>query len=130
MTQEEFQRLVLEKLVSLESGQIRMETRMGNIEARVGNMETRMGNMETRMGNIETNMENIESRMGNIETRQIQQETHLQEIKKFQQTSILETIEYIHDHLVTKDDLHASMKTLNDRLFVQEVELNKLKLVR
>lgn len=123
MTQEEFQRLVLEKLVSLESGQTRMETRMEN-------METRMGNIESNMENMETRMENIESRMGNIETRQIQQETHLQEIKKFQQTSILETIEYIHDHLVTKDDLHASMKTLNDRLFVQEVELNKLKLVR
>lgn len=109
MTQEEFQRSVLEKLVSLESGQTRIENRMGNIESRMETMETKMEDMETR---------------------QMQQETQLQEIKKFQQTSILETIEYIHDHLVTKDDLHASMKTLNDRLFVQEVELNKLKLVR
>ena len=56
MSNEEFQRLVLEKLGGF-------ETRFDNLEKRFDNLETRFDNLEVRMGKVETRLDNLEEQM-------------------------------------------------------------------
>lgn len=56
MSNEEFQRLVLEKLGGF-------ETRFDNLEKRFDNLETRFDNLEARMSKVETRLDNLEEQM-------------------------------------------------------------------
>ncbi|MEN6306110.1 MAG: hypothetical protein ABFD91_00010 [Anaerohalosphaeraceae bacterium] len=56
MTNEEFQKLVLEKLESLDSGMTNMDSRTTTIESKIVNIESKMTNMDSRMTNMENNM--------------------------------------------------------------------------
>lgn len=102
MTQEEFQRLVLEKLMSLETGQTQLKKEMVELKEEVHDIKSELGDLKKDVC----------------------------EIREFQKTSVLEIIEFVYEHTCTKDDLSASMKALNDDMFIQKVELNKLKLVK
>jgi len=63
MTNEEFQRLVLEKLDNLEMGQ-------KSLEARQGNLEVGQKSLEARQGNLEMGQKSLEARQGNLEAGQ------------------------------------------------------------
>ena len=56
MSNEEFQRLVLEKLGVF-------DTRFDNLEKRFDNMEARFDNLEARMSKVETRLDNLEEQM-------------------------------------------------------------------
>lgn len=62
MSNEEFQRLVLEKLGGFEK-------RFDNLETRFDNMEKRFDNLEARMDKVETRLEGLDLQMGRVETR-------------------------------------------------------------
>ena len=63
MSNEEFQRLVLEKLGGFETRFDNLETRFDNLEKRFDNLETRFDNLEVRMGKVETRLDNLEEQM-------------------------------------------------------------------
>lgn len=59
MTNEEFQRLVLEKLGNLEEGQRNLEEKIGNLEVKVGNLEEGQRNFEEGQKSIQKDIRSI-----------------------------------------------------------------------
>ena len=60
MTNEEFQRIVIEKLENLEVGQKNLETRQKNLEEGQKNLETRQVSLEAGQKNLETRQKSLE----------------------------------------------------------------------
>ena len=76
MSNEEFQRLVLEKLGGIETCLDKIETRLDRVEERLSNLELRLDKVEERLGSLEARMDKVETRldgldlqMGKVETR-------------------------------------------------------------
>lgn len=67
MTNEEFQKLVLEKLTSLEQGQAKLEQGQANLEQRQANLEQGQKILETKVdngqSNLATRLENVEGQL-------------------------------------------------------------------
>ena len=59
MTNEEFQRIVLEELKDLKAGQGKLEDRIGSLEDSMGSFEDRMGSFEDRMGSFERKLDAV-----------------------------------------------------------------------
>lgn len=130
MTQEEFQRLVLEKLMSLETGQTQLKKEMGELKEEVHDIKSEMGEFKEEIRDIRSEMGELKEAVCGIKSELGDLKKDVCEIREFQKTSVLEIIEFVYEHTCTKDDLSASMKALNDDMFIQKVELNKLKLVK
>ena len=69
MSNEEFQRLVLEKLGGIETRLDKIETRLDRVEERLDKVEERLGSLEARMDKVETRLDGLDLQMGKVETR-------------------------------------------------------------
>jgi hypothetical protein len=67
MTNEEFQRLVLQKLDNLELGQKSLEEGQNRLEKRQKSLELGQRNLEQRQKNLELGQKNLEERQKNLE---------------------------------------------------------------
>ncbi|AFS77339.1 hypothetical protein Curi_c02590 [Gottschalkia acidurici 9a] len=95
MTNEEFQRIVIEKLENLEIGQKSLETRQRNLEdgqksleARQKNLEEGQKNLETRQKNLEEGQKSLETRQGSLEVGQKNLETRQKSLEEGQEEII------------------------------------------
>ncbi|MCX7780175.1 MAG: hypothetical protein N2491_04545 [Negativicutes bacterium] len=69
MTNEEFQKLMLQKMDSIENRIGAMETRIGSMEAKIDSMEAKIGAMETKIGAMEIKIGAMEIKIGAMETK-------------------------------------------------------------
>lgn len=102
---------------------------IGSINSRLARVENKQDEQRDILQAIRNKQEHTNAELEGLKTTTATAAS-VKEIRDFQQTSILETIEYIHDRMVTKEDLSASMNVMNEDLFNQKVELHKLKLVK
>lgn len=124
MKEEQFQDLVLQEL--------------RGINGRLGSLEAKVDNLETKVDALEVKVEELGVRLERVEHRQEEQHDMLEALlsnQKFANARIeqlkITTVDVeIIQKLATKDDLKASMQALSNRLFSQEVEVEKLKLVK
>jgi len=101
MTNEEFQKLVLEKLGGIEG-------RIDTLEGRLGNLEEGQIKLEGRLNNLEEGQIKLEGRLNNLEEGQRKLEKGQEDIKR--------ELRYIWDDI----------KRIDNRLEKQEIKLKKV----
>ncbi|SDF09248.1 hypothetical protein [Sporolituus thermophilus] len=157
MSNEEFQKLVLQELTSIK-GQLNENSRfieallhrtaeldaqlhnvsanvdklcgqVNNPETKVGNLEAKVNNLEAKVGNLETKVDNLEIKVNNLEIKVNALETKVSGLEtKFD--ALQTQVTTIQANMATKEDIaevNASIMVLNDRLFRQETEITRLK---
>lgn len=105
MTNDEFQKLVLEQLQSINSEVKDVKQRVGNFEHGQQELKKEMGSLSNRVGNLEAGQQRIESRLENevidkiralFDAREVQNDVNAKILDK------LEDIEINTNYLVAK----------------------------
>lgn len=79
---------------------------------------------------IKDEVKGINERLTSLETKVNTIDNKLDDTIKFNQTTALDTVEYIHNKLATKDNVRridVKIDLINDRLFQQEATLKLVK---
>ena len=131
MTQEEFQNLVLQKFDSIDK-------KFDSIDKKFDSIDKRFDSMDKSFNSMAEDLKTLKSDVKGIKTQQeehgqiLQALLHNQEVANARLEGLeisKATVESI-EKLATKDDLKACMKLMNNRMFEQELEVEKLKLVK
>jgi predicted nucleic acid-binding Zn-ribbon protein len=111
VTNEEFQKLVLEKLSGIES-------KFDNLESEVSGLKSKIGGVETRFDGLE---------------EQVKENTNIIKAVRHNQEFGIAKLEALVLNTASKESivkLDAKFDVLNDRLFQQEADLKILKAVK
>lgn len=149
---DKFQSLVLQKFDSIDQKFESIDKKFEAIDSRFDAIDKKFETIDTRFDAIDKKFETIDTRFDAVEQDlktvksdvqgiKTQQEEHgqlLQALLHNQEVANarLEGLELSKatvsaiDKLATKDDLKACMKLMNNRMFEQELEVEKLKLVK
>lgn len=122
MTNEEFQRLVLEKLDSLDEGQKNLEKRIINLEAGQMKLEIGQKNLETGQMNLEIGQKQIIIKLDGV----IEQTADLTEFRHETKEHFIKIQDYIHELDVKNSDRHFDftnqIEVLRDS--INRIEIN------
>ena len=133
MTNEEFQRLVLEKLDKLETRMDNLETGQSKLEVGQNKLETRMDNLETGQNKLETRMDNLETGQTKLEIGQKNLELGQKEIMEKLDAVIEQTADLTEFRHEVRDEL-ADIKSNISRIEIATADnwsdIAKLKAVR
>lgn len=139
MTNEEFQKLVLEKLGGLEKSFYGLETRFDGMETRFDRLETEFGGLKTQIGGLETEFDGLKTQIGGLEKRfdgleeQVKENTEIIKAVRHNQEFGIAKLSALELSTASKESivkLDAKFDVLNDRLFQQEADLKILKAVK
>ena len=131
MTNEEFQKSMLEKLGNLEAGQKELKDKFSDS---TGQLNEDISNVKNQLMELKEDISNVKGQL-NENTQIIKALLHRTEELDAKFDGLLTTAvtkEAI-ANLATKEDIenmNAKIDTLNTRLFYQETELTKLKAVK
>ena len=125
MTDEDFQKLVLDKLGGL-------ETKIGGIETEFGGLKTQIGGLEAEFGGLKTQIGGLENRFDGLE-EQVKENTEIIKAVRHNQEFGIAKLSALELSTASKESivkLDAKFDVLNDRLFQQEADLKILKAVK
>lgn len=121
-----------ELLKQLVQGQEQINKRFDSLEARFDSLEARFDGLETRFDGLETRFDSLETRFDNLEG-QTRENTDFIKALLHRTEELDAKLDNLILNTASKEsiaDLSAQFRVLNDRLFRQEVEVDKLKAVR
>lgn len=136
MTTEEFQRLVLEKLESLENGQKNLESGQKNLQERIINLEEGQRNLELGQKNLEERQKSLELGQKGLEKGQkeiiikldgvIEQTADLTEFRHETKENFIKIQDYIHELDTKNSDRHFDFTRQIEELknSVNRIEIN------
>ena len=126
MSNEEFQRLVLEKLLSLDNGQERLFKGQDELFKGQERLSVRMDNVESNMATKE-DIKNISNRIENIENNMVTKAEFFQAISE-QQKDVKTILQLIDDRTKKLDERIDRLNEKTDNL-AQETKYLAIKLV-
>ena len=127
---------ILHLLTNLNTRFDSLETRIGNIEQRLDNIEQRLDSLEIRMDKVEQRLDNLETDVSEIkaDVKELQDKQNLL-IKNFDNNvnelrKSFTSVNNCANELNRKiDDLQDGFNVLNDRQFITEKTVARLKIV-
>ena len=120
-----------------------LNTRFDSLETRIGNIEQRLDNIEQRLDSLEIRMDKVEQRLDNLETDVSEIKADVKELQNKQNLLIknfdnnvnelrksFASVNTCANELNRKiDDLQDGFNALNDRQFITEKAVARLKIV-
>ena len=120
-----------------------LNTRFDSLETRIGNIEQRLDNIEQRLDSLEIRMDKVEQRLDNLETDVSEIKADVKELQNKQNLLIknfdnnvnelrksFASVNTCANELNRKiDDLQDGFNALNDRQFITEKTVARLKIV-
>lgn len=120
-----------------------LNTRFDSLETRIGNIEQRLDNIEQRLDSLEIRMDKVEQRLDNLETDVSEIKADVKELQNKQNLLIknfdnnvnelrksFASVNTCANELNRKiDDLQDGFNVLNDRQFITEKTVARLKIV-
>jgi chromosome segregation ATPase len=130
MSNEEFQRLVLEKFDKLETRFDTLETRFDKLETRFDTLETRFDTLETRFDTLETRFDTLETRFDTLETRLVNVESDLKDLKVAVSSISEQTVvltEFKTEVNGKLNEIIESNKSIHEIIMEHEITIRNLK---
>ena len=120
-----------------------LNTRFDSLETRIGNIKQRLDNIEQRLDSLEIRMDRVEQRLDNLETDVSEIKADVKELQNKQNLLIknfdnnvnelrksFASVNTCANELNRKiDDLQDGFNALNDRQFITEKTVARLKIV-
>ncbi|RYD02602.1 hypothetical protein N752_25070 [Desulforamulus aquiferis] len=115
MTNEEFQKLVLEQLGSINKRLNSIDEGQERLESKVGSLEEGQIRLESKVGSLEEGQIRLESKVGSLEEGQIRLESKVDKLEIRIENEVIEKIRGLYDYReVTNDKFDQVIDKLSD----------------